>query len=214
MNPVSRFASVVSLVSVFSVGTVLLPSAARAQDTYWGVAAELSPQWKSLKQIDVVFDADALDISGTTFRIGFVRGQTLGAEWGVSFVRKGVKEGGVINRGRNSFHFGDDVAMVGVEINKFAVFTTIRDRAQIGLIVGGGVARVDGTAIASTGEVIEAKRALAILGSDVTVQPQFRLELAGAAIVMAGFKIRISGGFDWPGTTRFTIGGVYFIGER
>lgn len=214
MKTTPTLGTLVVAVIVFS-SVALSPITTYAQDTYWGVAGEFTPRWESLDQLDVAYDADAFEIAGNTFRIGFVRGRTLGGEWGVSFVRKGVRDGSLIVRDGDLFTFRDDVVMNGVEINKFAPFGTIKDRVQIGLIVGGGVAGVSGTAAGPTGESVEVERVFALAGDeDVGVHPLFRLELAGAAIVGAGFKIRVSGGFDWPGTAKFGIGGVYFFGER
>lgn len=200
---------------VLVAALMFTPAPALAQDKYWGVSADVSPRWKSVALFDAVYDLQEMDISGSDFRIGFVRGRTLGSEWGVSFVRRGVKDGGLIANETQAFTFRDDVGMTGVEVNKFAVFGTIRDRVQIGMIIGAGVASLRGTARAAAGDIVEAKEVFALAGnSSIAIHPLGRLELAGAAIVTAGFKVRVSGGLDWPGTAKLTIGGVYFFGER
>lgn len=203
------------VVLVSALTFTLTPATVAAQDTFWGVSAEVTPQWKSMAVFDAVYGAEELDISGGDFRVGFVRGRTIGSEWGVSFVRKSLKEGGLIATADQTFAFQGDAGMVGVEVNRFAVFGTIRGRVQIGMIIGAGVASLRGTARTAQGEIVEAKEAFSLAGnSDIPVHPIGRLEFGGAAIVTAGFKIRVSGGLDWPGTAKLTIGGVYFFGER
>lgn len=204
-----------SIVSVVVVSIALTSAPAAAQDSYWGVAADFTPRWRSLDQLDALYDAEEWDIEGKTFRIGFVRGRTMSGDWGVSYVRETIEQGSGIVRDGTPFFFADNVVLNGVEVNKFAPFTTIRDRAQIGLIVGGGVASIRGTAVSLLGEAVDVKEVYGLGGdADVKVHPLFRLEVAGAAIIAPGFKLRVSGGFHWPGTARFTIGGVYLIGER
>jgi hypothetical protein len=52
------------------------------------------------------------------------------------------------------------------------------------------------------------------MGEELPVVPLGRLELAVAAIVMPGLKVRASGGINYPGVATFTVGGVYLFGER
>ena len=78
-------------------------------------------------------------LAGTEFRIGFVRGQALGGDWGLSFVGRGIKDASAAVLGND----GDVTAtngnsLQGLEIHRFSPFTTIKDRVQIGLSYGIG----------------------------------------------------------------------------
>ena len=41
--------------------------------------------------------------------------------------------------------------------------------------------------------------------------PLFRLELAGAALVSDNFKIRVSGGVNFPGTQVISVQGIFLL---
>jgi len=44
-------------------------------------------------------------------------------------------------------------------------------------------------------------------------QPLARAELAAAVATAPGLKLRFSGGFDWPGSTRLSVTAMYFFGD-
>lgn len=208
-----------SLLVAFGV-CLALPAYSTAQPnkTYWGVQAQFAPKWEVKDSFKPLFDADAVDISGSEFRIGFVRGRTLGSDWGVSYVRKSLKNG---SRATNSDveRTTRNAIVSGVSIDKFSPFGTIRDRVQIGMTYGIGVGSAKGDVIerdlltGGTG-VIEAKHFFSPFGTDLQVVPLAEVQLAVAVIARPGFKIRASGGLNYPGITVFTIAGVYLFGEK
>ena len=137
----------------------LAPAAAQEDKSHWGVSASFVPRWRVPAEARILFDADKVSVDGSEFRIGLVRGRTLSGDWGVSFVRKTLKDGSRVERGLGRSCFGDfgcvedgtvylarQVSLIGVEIHKFIPFGTIKRRVQIGMNVAGGVAQVRGTA--------------------------------------------------------------------
>lgn len=202
---------VVRVLVVSAVVLFLLPVSAAAQDSHWGLAVSFTPSWKAKDSVKVLFQADALDLSGSEFRAGVVRGRTLGGDWGLSFVRKTIKKGSVVDGDEGRYVLGDSVTLTGGTLDKFAVFGTIKERVQIGMLLGIGAAQIKGTAVRDGVETVEAKEALRLAGQDIKFSPLARLELAVGVIVVEGFKIRASGGVNYPGYTTFSIGGVYFF---
>lgn len=125
------------------------PALAQEEPTVWGVIGGFAPQWKMPDgSIRKLFDLEAADVTGSEFRIGFVRGHEFGGDWGVSFVQKRFNDDSRIVR------FGDfdegidnlwarlpfvrgfsytlvdtlvpvDTTLRGVEIHRYANFATI-----------------------------------------------------------------------------------------
>jgi hypothetical protein len=188
------------------------PAAAQAQDSFWGVSASFTPTWKTPDQFKVAFQADGIDLKGSEFRAGIVRGRTLGGDWGISFVRKSLAGGSVVNKDGGLYQFGDRVVLTGGTIERFGVFGTIKDRVQIGMLMGIGAARIEGT-VTRNGSDVPAAEALAPLDQNIKFSPLARLELGLGLIVAEGFKLRVSGGLNYPGYTTFSVGGV-FLFER
>jgi hypothetical protein len=188
-----------------------------------------------------MFDGDAVDISGSEFRLGFVRGRELGGDWGVSFLRRTLKDGSTVSSGLHTdpaapnVQQGDfttlrNVQITGVEVHKFTPFGTIANRVQIGLVFGGGIGsskgQLDTRSVSlnqtfsgnipiytrvEENETFDAKE-LVFPGNGLV--PLGRLELAVAGIVAPGLKVRASGGLSFPGMHTFSITGVYLIGAR
>jgi hypothetical protein len=198
-----------------------VPASAQEGPALWGVAVHYTPTWKIPDRFKAVIEPDAttLDVQGKEFRIGFVRGRTLGGEWGVSYVQKRLNDGSRVLVANDFEREARSIVVRGVSIDKFADLATIKERVQIGLNFGGGIGSAKGTTIErlffeGTTTEVEGKRFLTIAGQDLDFVPLFRLELAVAGIVAPGLKIRASGGFNYPGTTSFTIGAVALFGER
>ena len=61
-----------------------VPAAAQDQ---WGASFALTPSWQTGPGVKQLFTADRIDMQGSEFRVGFVRGQEVSDEWGLSFVR-------------------------------------------------------------------------------------------------------------------------------
>jgi hypothetical protein len=214
-------------------------ASAQQEPSSWGVAGSIVPSWRVPADNRRMFDADQLNVNGSEFRIGFVRGRTLGGDWGVSLVRRRIDDGSTLERNVDSSSFGfttgefvttRDVTITGVEVSKFSPFVTIKRRAQIGLYYGGGIGSSKGTLQTrfvdpdftfvgnrqvvrpvETNEAVDAKE-LVFPGNGLV--PLGRLEAAGAAIVAPGLKVRVSGGLAFPGMQTFSITGVYLFGAK
>jgi hypothetical protein len=212
-----------------------------AQDSSWGVIGGLTPTWRVPDNaIKNLFDARAVNLSGSEFRIGIVRGKEFGGDWGVSLVRKKFAEGSTMTR-QSEYDVADrgtfpallgftttDTSLLGVELHKYANFATIKDRVQIGMVFGGGIGQLRGTVnrhaevfinegqadILNFNESVVASELFAPLGFEIEYVPLFRTELAVSGIVAPGLKVRASGGFNMPGTQIFSVSAVYFFGAR
>jgi hypothetical protein len=217
---------------------------ASAQESSWGVSGSFVPSWTVPRDnalSKAMFGADTLDIAGSEFRVGFVRGRMLGGDWGVSFVRRKLKDGSTISSDlyndpqlpaltQGEFTTLRNVELKGVEVHKFTPFGTIAKRVQIGLLFGGGIAsskgeldtrtvsvdyRFSGNQMVmipvETRETLDAKE-LVFPGNGLV--PLGRLEVAVAGIVAPGLKVRASGGMAFPGMHTFSIAGVYLIGAK
>jgi hypothetical protein len=161
-------------------GILLCASVAEAQTdrTRWGAGGSVVPAWviptgegPLAKLAEVVMESgeEGIDVDGLDFRVGIVRGRTFSGEWGVSFVRRSMKDGstqGALTEDcQDSNPFGQpmvlcfvggtrytyqDVRMNGIEANKFIPFVTVKQRVQFGIDLGGGVGWMSGTAIQET----------------------------------------------------------------
>jgi hypothetical protein len=202
------------------LAVLCLPSLASAQafNTRWGVQASFAPNWKIPDVAKDFLDAESLDVQGREFRVGIVRGRTLGGDWGVTFVQKTIKDESFIETA-DVRRTASEVVIRGAAIEKFGVFGTIKERVQIGMIAGIGAATASGRVTErdlSTGvqTEIEANHFIQPFGQELPFVPLARLELAVAIIAAPGFKLRASGGFNYPGIAAITIGGVFLFGER
>ena len=232
-----------ALVRAFVAAAVLVGGSnpALAQDSSWGVIGGLTPTWRVPDNaIKNLFDARAVDLSGSEFRMGIVRGQEFGGDWGVSLINKKFKEGSTMTR-QSEYDIADrgtfpallgftttDTSLLGVELHKYANFATIRDRVQIGMIFGGGIGQLRGTVnrhaevfinegqadIVNFNESVVASELFAPLGFEIEYVPLFRTELAVTGIVAPGLKVRASGGLNMPGTQIFSISAIYYFGAR
>src|SRR5688500_7263228 len=131
----------VAAVVLFAV--LCLPSLAAAQGSRWGVHASFAPSWKIPNRAAALMDADTMDVQGSEFRVGIVRGRTLGGEWSLSFVQKSVKDGSYTDNA-DFRRTANNMIIRGVAIEKFAVFGTIKERVQIGMIFGAGAGTASG----------------------------------------------------------------------
>ena len=87
-----------------------------------------------------------LDVKGPEFRVGVIRGTTLGGEWGVSLIHKRLsKESTIEIEGSNDLLtvIADDAELIGVEVHRFFPFARA-GRVQIGVNLGGGIAQLRG----------------------------------------------------------------------
>ncbi|MBI1874934.1 MAG: hypothetical protein HYS05_13750 [Acidobacteria bacterium] len=231
--PKPPFAVIVAIVVVACV----FPAGASAQDqgSHWGVSGTVVPLWKVPTALGQVMKADQIDFTGSELRVGVARGRDLGGDWGVSFVRKTVKDGSRVvqhkeNAPGNNFYLTQGVALTGVEAYKFVPFTTIRQRVQIGMNFGGGVATFRGSVesheqkqsftfdpatqrgTVTYREVVEMHDISKEV--DIKVLPLARVEAAVAVLVAPGLKVRGTGGFNFPGYQVASVSLVYLFGAR
>jgi hypothetical protein len=164
-----------SLVLLFLL--VLCPTLAEAQPedpTRWGFGIGFVPKFKVSngssvlgKLAEAMYEnGDAgLDVKGSDFRIGVVRGRRLGGEWGVSYIRRSFKEESTQGAVETScspgsqpnsqicqtygdqYFYNDNVVLNGIEANRLFVLGTIKKVVQIGIDLGGGIGWMNGTAI-------------------------------------------------------------------
>jgi hypothetical protein len=181
----------------------------------WGVQISISP-WSAGEKFRGLMDARDLDISGRSVRIGVTRGRMRGSEWGVTFVRRTINEGSrLVDYVGRAYNFGDSVRLTGIMGEQFGSFGTIANRVQIGALIGGGLAKVEGLVFPTGGGTPrDAREVLTLFAHETSFQLLARAEIGAAVLVAPGVKVRVSGGFDWPGTTVLTITGLYFFGGR
>ncbi len=199
-----------------------LPAAAQIDDPSWGVAGGFSPQWAVPGNwLASLFDAKTIDVKGPEFRLGIVRGTTLGGEWGVSLIHKRLsKQSTVAVEGRSDLLtvIANDAEMLGVEAHRFFPFARIR-RVQIGANLGGGVAGLRGfvtgsyVGTSSANFTLPFPDALGVTGRSIDWIPVGRAELAAATLVGDRLKVRVSGGFNMPGFQLVSVSFSYLLGQ-
>ena len=221
----------------FVLATLAHEAGAQDRRAHWGVSAGLAPRWTAASTwIERLYDADTMDWSGSDLRVGVVRGSDLGGDWGIAFVRRSFDDGGLYQHTRPAAggsgqgdgrqpgrYVTNGVTATGVEAHRFAPFGgAIRDRVQVGLELGAGVAMLDGIADVvdpESGGVVRsapAGTALALRGFEKLgvdgLAPIGRLELAVAAIPVWGMKVKVKGGLNFPGTQVFSVSVHYLFG--
>ena len=224
-----------SLLASFAVVT-----AASAQDkSSWGVSGSLVPTWTVPSKLSTMFGDDVV-ISGSDFSVGIVRGRELSGDWGVSFVRQRWNDGSHVSDvsldcqsfTNGCFQSGTSYAtskvqLSGVKLHKFVPFGTIKQRVQIGLNVAGGIGYVSGNVKSdeyginqsfvnnrNVGTQTHSTSVLLARDEIASRLPLGDLQLAVAFLTVPGLKVRAAGGVNFPGTTSFTLTGVYFFGGK
>lgn len=220
---------------------LFIPTAALAQnESHWGVVGSFTPQWKVPTQLEDLFDG-TVDLKGTDFSIGLVRGRHLSGDWGVSFIHKKVKDGSRVEKFEQDCSFTNGcfadgssfttrgIALNGIEIHKYIPFATIKQRVQIGMNIATGVGSfsgeldehefqaqlIPGSRFPGPGQSVETvtvQPASELLGTSTL--PLLKVQVAVGLIVSPAFKIRMQGGLDLPGYELFSITGVVFFGAR
>jgi hypothetical protein len=206
----------------------------------WKIAEQLSDL---LVAVDREAQVAAVDIQGSELRLGVARGRELGGDWSLSFVRKRFQDSRVSQMDRFEYFDGrrlvtetwafdynlDGVTLTGVEYQRFRPFATIKERVQVGLTYGGGVGWLGGTArgvevdpegsrdVERTPDALfdEGEVGLfSVMERTLKPVPLGRLELSVAGLVAPGLKVRVSGGFNFPGYQVGSISAVYLFGSR
>ncbi len=205
----------VSLAGVVACLVMLfgLAAEATAQEPrpVWGVSASFTPRWTTPEGVKAIFLAEEVSLEGRDFRLGIVRGRTHGSDWGVSFVRQTIKAGGVVDRDGVRDVIERDVQITGAVLENFGVIATIKRRVQIALVTAVGAGAVKGTARRDGGDEVDFSEVLKLGGYTTTVSPLVRLELGLGFIVAQGVRVKVSGGYNYPGVSRLTIGAVYLF---
>jgi hypothetical protein len=115
--------------------------------SHWGVQISISP-WSAGEKFRGLMDARDLDISGRSVRVGISRGRMRGSEWGVTYLRRTINEGSrLVDYLGRTYNFGESVRLTGVMGEQFGSFGTIANRVQIGVLIGGGLAKVEGPGV-------------------------------------------------------------------
>ena len=221
---------------------------ARAQvvqeSTRWGLTAAITPEWEFMHFLEDAMDK-SISMKGDEVRIGVVRGTPLGGEWGISYVKRRVDDGSTIvqekpkclARGTGPPVCAGGVSyetrgalLNGFQLHRFFPFGSIARRVQIGAVVSGGVARLQGQAY----ETVEhLQGAVGAGGPLLTIGRETRLietrqifshtlvaeylpiggvEAAVAVLVAPGMKIRVSAGASFPGLHRVSLTASYLFG--
>lgn len=211
-------------IALATVAVCMCAGQAAAQDL-WGVTFALTPSWETGPGVNHLFGADRIDMKGSELRFGFVRGYDMSGDWGVSFVRTTIANESSLdvdvapcNRGNCGTFLRtiEPTRLTGFEIHQFQPFKTWRDRIQLGMVGAVGLGWMRGqvykrtTSEESDVESFEAE-AGELFPPSKNVVPLLRMEIAAAAIVVPGLKIRASGGFAMPGYHTFGLTFVYLI---
>jgi hypothetical protein len=203
---------------------LMMPVRADAQidDTSWGITGGVSPRWTIPGTLFAdLFDASTLDVKGPEFRVGIIRGTTLGGEWGVSLIHKRLsKESTIEIEGSNDLLtvIADDAELIGVEVHRFFPFARA-GRVQIGVNLGGGIAQlrgfVTGVQLGATSSSFSLPfpEAFVVAGREIDWLPLGRAELGAATIIGERLKIRVSGGFNMPGFQVISFSFSYLLGQ-
>ena len=212
----------VALLALACALLVPKPAAAQIDDTSWGITGGFSPQWAVPGDwLAGLFDAKTIDVKGPEFRLGIVRGTTLGGEWGGSLVHKRLsKQSTVAVEGRNDLLtvVASDAEMLGVEAHRFFPFARVK-KVQVGVNLGGGIAQLRGfvtgayVGTTSTNFTLPFPDALGVTGREIDWIPVGRAELAAATLVGERLKVRVSGGFNMPGFQVVSLSFSYLLGQ-
>jgi hypothetical protein len=234
-----------------------VPALARAQTppqanddsrSHWGIAGSFTPQWQFLDFLEDSMDR-IVDMTGNEMRVGIVRGRQLGGEWGVSYVKRPIEDdssfmqekpkclagtgqpevcaAGNTYRTRGAF-------MNGIQLHRFFPLATIARRVQIGAVVSGGVARIEGHAdetqehlqivvnpgtgvptlsVAAEPRTVEAREMLSHTFV-AEYMPIGGVEAAVAVLLAPGVKLRVSSGAAFPGYHTVSVTAQYLFGAR
>ena len=194
---------------------------AQDRDSHWGVSFGFTPRWtasESSMPVGLLWDdVDELDLSGSALRVGIIRGSEAGGDWGISFVRRRLRDDSVIDftSAGDARYVTDGVALSGVEVHKFSPFVTVAGTVQVGLEYGGGVSLLTGDAAATNRPDIGIRDVTdALRAHGIPVVPLARAELAAAVTAAPGLKVRIKGGLNFPGLQTFSVTFNYLFGSR
>jgi hypothetical protein len=237
------------LIAVSAISCLLLqPASAAAQtghESHWGVRVSFAPSWEISDGLrEKLFDENEEGtIKGTELAIGFVRGSTLGGDWGVSFVRKPWKDGsGTTSTDVDCFNQAQSLCrprtestltkgayLDAVEVHRFIRLVNIKRRVQLGLNVGGGIGAMRGEVVTTddgfepTGFNQQGPTGFIQIHEESTRPakdellkyfPLGKVEGVASLIVAPGLKVQVAAGMNFPSYSSARVGLVYLIGAR
>lgn len=197
-------------------------------------------------------DGGNVNITGYEFRVGVARGRELGGDWAVTFVRRKIDDGSTVGKAeqncqtftvppfppgnsktlcalegaRSTYH---GASLMGLEVNKFFAFATIKKRVQIGMNLAIGVAQMHGQAqeavynafqFLPNGNVIVDPNSPVIATIDAKDTLAMHNQAIGkvmfsvAGLLGHGIKVRMDTGYAFPGIMTLGLTGVYLFGHR
>ena len=135
------------------------PAYAQSSESHWGLSGSVTPTWRVPSAAEDLIDR-TIDVSGSAFEVGLIRGRDGGGDWGLSFVRKRVADdSSVTEPGSACYAVGVNSAcapavvyapramtVLGAEIHKYVPFFTIKRRVQLGMNLAAGAGRIGGRA--------------------------------------------------------------------
>lgn len=209
------------------------PLAEAQNESHWGATVSFAPTATArdglFKDMLINFEGEG-QVRSSEFTVGLVRGSVRGGDWGVSLVKKSFEDGSrsVVTESscfvNNCSTFTEtrvmrDVLFTGVEFHWAPTFVTIKDRVQVGVNIGGGIAEVSG--IVHETQVDEGTGRPPFVYEDdrpakdvlFALQPLLKIEAQGSVIVAPGLKVRVAGGFNAPGMG-VRVAAVYLFGAH
>lgn len=129
----------------------------------WGVSFSATPRWDTFGPVKKLSTAETLDLHGSEFTIGIIRGSDNGGDWGISLVRRTVASdssvsivtrtheiGGFFEEPRFFYdtiaHSLQSATMTGLEVSKYTPFLKTR-RVQAGVTFAAGFAKASGMTV-------------------------------------------------------------------
>jgi hypothetical protein len=222
---------------------------APAEQKRWGVIGSFTPLWKANQALQQgLFWSDPEDDStplfeGNEFTIGFARGSQRGGDWGVSYVRKALKDFTQTSTyGPDTFCptptncqtysststlSTHDVIVDGVEVHFFIPFARLaKERVQLGINVGGGVGFSKGTFTETITDTFTSTQPPSTQSETYTndgdvageivgqIVPLVKAEFQASFVVARGLKLNANVGMNAPSAFSFRIGVLYLFGAK
>ena len=194
------------------------PAAAQFSETertLWGISASRVPKWTTIEGVKTFHRATEVDLNGSTFHVGVARGTWLGGDSGWSFFRQVIEEGSSLKKDDYLYETAGRTTLSGLQYHRFAPFTTIRERVQVGVFFGAGFGWYRGK-VNRDGAPVDAGE-LSMLGRQDENNrwvPAPLLKVAGAAAVLvgSGVKGRVTFGYGLLTGPEIGFGLVYLVG--
>jgi hypothetical protein len=218
-------AGIALLLQLIFAGEMFAQDQSEENRSRWGVSFTATPQWNYLQLIPETFgkiagETPTVDVHGSEFTFGFVRGSDNGGDWGVSLVKRSIADGSFIKGEFNNPTVFSNSSITGVEVHKYSPYLRTR-WVQVGLTTAIGIGSIAGTTqqeiIRHDGgtEIVPGTAANALnellnLG-DSKMTPIGRVELTAGIRATDRLKVKVGGGLSFPGTSVFRVGVNYLF---